>query len=45
MIRVKDHEGNIKCFSDIGELILYMEEREINFIDCSYGEFDFIVSL
>ena len=45
MIRIKDKEGNIKCFSDIGELILFMEEEEIDLIDCSYGDFDFAILL
>ena len=45
MFRVKDHEGNIICFSDIGELILFMQEKGITLIDCSYGDLDFIISI
>ena len=45
MIRIKDSEGNIKCFNDIGELILYMEQEEITLIDCSYGDLGFSISI
>ena len=45
MYRVKDHEGNIKCFEDIGDLILFMKENNINLIDCNYGDFYFTISI